>query len=50
MNPSGSGETLVRIYHTHFGVKGMIVRPFNVYGPGMQKLDYRVLPKLRGHA
>lgn len=38
------GETLVRIYHTHFGVKGMIVRPFNVYGPGMQKLDYRVLP------
>jgi UDP-glucuronate decarboxylase len=38
------GETLVRIYHTHFGVPGMIVRPFNVYGPGMQKLDYRVLP------
>ncbi len=38
------GETLVRIYQTQFGVKGMIVRPFNVYGPGMQKLDYRVLP------
>ena len=38
------GETLVRVYHTHFGVRGMIVRPFNVYGPGMQKLDYRVLP------
>jgi len=38
------GETLVRIYHTQFGVKGTIVRPFNVYGPGMQKLDYRVLP------
>jgi len=38
------GETLVRIYFTQFGVKGMIVRPFNVYGPGMQKLDYRVLP------
>lgn len=38
------GETLVRIYHEKFGVKGMIVRPFNVYGPGMQKLDYRVLP------
>jgi UDP-glucuronate decarboxylase len=38
------GETLVRIYHTHFGVTGTIVRPFNVYGPGMQKLDYRVLP------
>jgi UDP-glucuronate decarboxylase len=38
------GETLVRIYHTQFGVHGTIVRPFNVYGPGMQKLDYRVLP------
>jgi UDP-glucuronate decarboxylase len=38
------GETLIRIYHSHFGVSGMIVRPFNVYGPGMQKLDYRVLP------
>ncbi|MGC4094737.1 MAG: NAD-dependent epimerase/dehydratase family protein [Polyangiaceae bacterium] len=38
------GETLVRIYQTHFGVAGTIVRPFNVYGPGMQKLDYRVLP------
>jgi len=38
------GETLVRIYQTQYGVKGMMVRPFNVYGPGMQKLDYRVLP------
>jgi UDP-glucuronate decarboxylase len=38
------GETLVRIYQTQFGVQGMMVRPFNVYGPGMQKLDYRVLP------
>lgn len=38
------GETLVRIYAEKFGVKGAIVRPFNVYGPGMQKLDYRVLP------
>jgi UDP-glucuronate decarboxylase len=42
------GETLVRIYHTQFGVKGMIVRPFNVYGPGMQKFDYRVLPNFAG--
>lgn len=38
------GETLVRIYHTHQGTDAKIVRPFNVYGPGMQKLDYRVLP------
>ncbi len=21
-----------------------IIRPFNVYGPGMQEMDYRVLP------
>lgn len=38
------GETLVRIFAEKFAVKGSIVRPFNVYGPGMQKLDYRVLP------
>lgn len=38
------GETMVRIYAEKFGVKASIVRPFNVYGPGMQKLDYRVLP------
>lgn len=38
------GETLVRIYHEQHGVKGTIIRPFNVYGPGMQKTDYRVLP------
>lgn len=44
------GETLVRIYQTHFGVQGMMVRPFNVYGPGMQKLDYRVLPNFAAKA
>jgi UDP-glucuronate decarboxylase len=38
------GETLLRVYHEQFGVHGTIVRPFNVYGPGMQKTDYRVLP------
>lgn len=38
------GETLIRIYHEKFGVHGNIIRPFNVYGPGMQKTDYRVLP------
>jgi UDP-glucuronate decarboxylase len=27
----------------------MIVRPFNVYGPGMQKHDYRVLPNFAAH-
>jgi len=38
------GETLCRIYHTQFGVKTNMVRPFNIYGPGMQEKDYRVLP------
>ena len=38
------GETLCRIYHTKFGVETNMVRPFNVYGPGMQESDYRVLP------
>lgn len=38
------GETLVRIFHEKYGVQATIIRPFNVYGPGMQKTDYRVLP------
>lgn len=38
------GETLCRIYHDKYGVHANIIRPFNVYGPGMQKTDYRVLP------
>lgn len=38
------GETLCRIYHEQYGVQSRMVRPFNIYGPGMQKLDYRVLP------
>jgi len=38
------GETLCYIYHEYFGVHTNIIRPFNVYGPGMQENDYRVLP------
>ncbi len=38
------GETLCRVYHEYFGVSCQIVRPFNVYGPGMGERDYRVLP------
>lgn len=44
------GETLAKVYHDEFGVKSRIVRPFNVYGPGMQKTDYRVLPNFVGRA
>lgn len=38
------GETLCYVYHNYFGVSCNTVRPFNVYGPGMQESDYRVLP------
>ncbi len=38
------GETLCNIFHERYGVPTTVVRPFNVYGPGMQETDYRVLP------
>ncbi|MGH9195414.1 MAG: NAD-dependent epimerase/dehydratase family protein, partial [Acidimicrobiia bacterium] len=38
------GETLCYIYRHQHGVNAPIVRPFNVYGPGMSEADYRVLP------
>ena len=38
------GETLCLIFHQQRGVPTKTVRPFNVYGPGMQRGDYRVLP------
>jgi UDP-glucuronate decarboxylase len=38
------GETLCYVFHDRFGTATTIVRPFNVYGPGMQESDYRVLP------
>jgi len=38
------GETLCYIFHTRNGTATNTIRPFNVYGPGMQEADYRVLP------
>ncbi|WP_437965663.1 NAD-dependent epimerase/dehydratase family protein [Sorangium sp. So ce260] len=38
------GETLAMVYHRQFGVPVTVVRPFNVYGPGMRRDDSRVLP------
>lgn len=38
------GETLCATYHWHHQVPVRIVRPFNVYGPGMKTNDYRVIP------
>lgn len=44
------GETLCRVYHTHYGVHTNMVRPFNIFGPGMGERDYRVLPNLASRA
>ena len=38
------GETMCYIYSEYFDTHTSIVRPFNIYGPGMQETDYRVLP------
>ncbi len=38
------GETLCWVYSENYGVQASVVRPFNVYGPGMMPTDYRVLP------
>jgi len=40
------GETLCYVYNTTMGVNTNIIRPFNVYGPGMSKYDYRMIPNL----
>jgi len=38
------GETLCMTYYQLYNVPIKIVRPFNVYGPGMKVNDYRVIP------
>ncbi len=38
------GETLCMVYHSRYNVPVKIVRPFNIYGPGMSPDDYRVIP------
>ncbi|MBI4184337.1 MAG: NAD-dependent epimerase/dehydratase family protein [Proteobacteria bacterium] len=38
------GETLCHIYHERYGIHTNTIRPFNIFGPGMQEADYRVLP------
>src|SRR3990167_9057124 len=37
-------ETLCITYHQIYKVPIKIVRPFNIYGPGMRHTDYRVVP------
>ena len=38
------GEALTMTYYHHIGIPIKIVRPFNVFGPGMKYNDYRVIP------
>ena len=44
------GETLCVNFWKVFEVPVKIVRPFNVYGPGIRPDDYRVLPNFIEHA
>lgn len=39
------GETLCMVYHALYKVPVAIVRPFNIYGPGMKRDDRRVIPQ-----
>ena len=43
------GETLCYIFHTRNGTETNAIRPFNIFGPGMQETDYRVLPNFASH-
>lgn len=38
------GETLAYLYGEQFGVHANVVRPFNIFGPGLDEQDFRVLP------
>lgn len=40
------GETMCRAFFVVHKVPVRIVRPFNVYGPGMKSTDYRVIPTM----
>lgn len=38
------GEMITMVYHHFFGLDVRILRPFNIYGPGMRENDSRVIP------
>lgn len=44
------GETMCLTFFRVYNVPVKIVRPFNVYGPGIRPDDYRVLPNFIEHA
>jgi len=39
-------ETLCYVYKNYFNVDTRVIRPFNIYGPGMGKYDYRMIPNM----
>lgn len=44
------GETMCVTFWKTYNIPVKIVRPFNVYGPGIRQDDYRVLPNYIEHA
>ena len=40
------GETLCYVYNNYYDVHTNIIRPFNIYGPGMSKYDCRMIPNM----
>ena len=38
------GETLCYIFSNYYKLHTNIIRPFNIYGPGMGQKDYRIFP------
>lgn len=38
------GEMATMVYYYYFGLDVRILRPFNIYGPGMRENDSRVIP------
>ena len=40
------GETICYIQSNKFNKNATIIRPFNVYGPGMNLKDYRIIPNI----
>ncbi len=40
------GETICYVYSKYFNKNVSIIRPFNVYGPGMSLNDYRIIPNI----
>ena len=38
------GEMMTMVYYNYFKLNARIVRPFNIYGPGMRYDDSRVIP------